>query len=78
MKTQIIEKLSLLITASFGFVAALAWNEAIKGMFTGPCGIESAGILCELSVGGPWVYAIIVTAIATIVTIWIGKISEKK
>ena len=65
MKTEVIEKLSALITAAFGLVAALAWNDAIKALFVGPCGSEGAGALCSLSSGGPWVYAVIVTVIAT-------------
>ena len=77
MKKDIIEKLSALITAAFGLVAALAWNDAIKALFVGPCGTENAGALCELSAFGPWAYAIIVTIIAVIATVWIGKISNK-
>ena len=30
LRLEILEKLSSLITAGFGLVAALAWNEAIK------------------------------------------------
>ncbi|MFH1803087.1 MAG: DUF5654 family protein [archaeon] len=77
MKSQVIEKLAALITAAFGLVAALAWNEAIKALFVGPCGSENAGTLCALSGGGPWAYAIVVTILAVIATIWIGKISDK-
>lgn len=77
MKKEVIEKMSALITAAFGLVAALAWNEAIKALFVGPCGTPEAGALCSLSSGGPWVYAIIVTILAVIATIWIGKISDK-
>ena len=77
MKSNVIEKLATLITASFGLVAALAWNDAIKALFKGPCGSEGAGALCRLSSGGPWVYAIIVTILAVIATIWIAKIAEK-
>ena len=76
MKTEVIEKIAALITAAFGLVAALAWNDAIKALFVGPCGSEGAGALCALSGGGPWVYAIIVTIIAVIAAIWIGKVSE--
>ena len=76
MKKIIIEKLATLITAAFGLVAALAWNDAIKALFKGPCGSDGAGFLCTLSSGGPWVYAIIVTIIAVIATIWIAKVSE--
>jgi hypothetical protein len=78
MKKEIKEKLSALITAAFGLVAALAWNDAIIALFKGPCGVENAGILCSISAGGPWLYAIIVTIIAVIATIWIAKISESK
>lgn len=67
MKKEVIEKMSALVTAAFGLVAALAWNDAIKS------GIESLG----LTAYGPWVYAIIVTVIAVIATIWIGKIAAK-
>ncbi len=77
MKSEVIEKLAALITAAFGLVAALAWNDAIKSLFKGPCGTEGAGALCRLAAGGPWVYAIIVTILAVIATIWIGKISSK-
>lgn len=77
MKKDVIEKLAALITAAFGLVAALAWNDAIKALFAGPCGTEGAGALCALSSGGPWVYAVIVTIIAVIATIWIGKVAEK-
>jgi len=77
MKSEVVEKIAALITAAFGLVAALAWNDAIKALFVGPCGSEGAGALCMLSSGGPWVYAIIVTIIAVIATIWIAKVAEK-
>jgi len=77
MKQEVIERLATLIIAAFGLVAALAWNDAIKALFNGPCGSENAGALCALSSGGPWGYALIVTMLAVIVTIWIGKITEK-
>jgi len=77
MKSEVIEKLSALMTAAFGLVAALAWNDAIKALFVGPCESENAGALCSLSSGGPWVYAIIVTLLAVMATIWIAKIADK-
>jgi len=77
MKKDVLEKLIALVVAAFGLVAALAWNDAIKAMFKGPCGSEGAGVLCSLSAGGPWVYAIIVTIIAVWVTIRLGKLQEK-
>lgn len=72
-----VEKLITLMTAAFGLVAALAWNEAIKALFVGPCGAEKAGALCKISAGGPWVYAIIVTIFVVVITIWVTKLGEK-
>ena len=77
MKAEVIEKLAALITGAFGLVAALAWNDAIKALFVGPCGTQGAGALCSLSAGGPWVYAIFVTILAVIAAIWIGKVAER-
>jgi hypothetical protein len=78
MKKEVIEKLAALVTAAFGLVAALAWNDAIKALFVGPCGTEGAGALCQLSSGGPWVYAIFVTIIAVFATIWIARVAADK
>lgn len=77
MKSEITEKMTALMTAAFGLVAALAWNDAVRALFVGPCKSENAGWLCMLSAGGPWVYAVIVTIIAVITTIWITKLAEK-
>ena len=73
MKKIVLEKIAALVIAAFGLIAALAWNDAIKALFKGPCGTEGAGILCKLSAGGPWVYAILVTILAVIAAIWVGK-----
>lgn len=67
MKTDLIDKFAILITTAFGLVAALAWNEAIKS-FINQFGLDAYG---------PWVYAVIVTIIAVLLTLWIGKISQK-
>ena len=77
MKKDVTEKIAALITAAFGLVAALAWNDAIKSLFVGPCGTEGAGALCKLSSGGPWVYAIIITIVAVFVTLWIANVATK-
>jgi hypothetical protein len=71
MKKQVIEKLAALVTAGFGLVAALAWNDAIKSLFA------EGGTLHFLAAGGPWMYAVFVTVVAVFATIWIGKTSEK-
>lgn len=68
MKKEVIEKVAALLTAAFGLIAALAWNEAIQNWFKSQAWLASAG---------PWAYAIVVTIIAVIVTIWIGRVSDK-
>lgn len=78
MKREILEKISALIIAAFGLVAALAWNDAIKALFVGPCGTEGAGMLCSLSAGGPWFYALFVTILAVLATLWVGKATAGK
>ncbi|MFA5745102.1 MAG: DUF5654 family protein [Candidatus Paceibacterota bacterium] len=70
MKKEIVEKLSVLITGAFGFVAALAWNSAIQEIFKVLFG-ESSSIVAMV------LYATVVTIVAVIATVWIGKTSEK-
>ena len=77
MKSEVTEKFATLITAAFGLIAALAWNDAIRAAFKGPCNTDGAGALCSLSAGGPWAYAVVVTVLAVIATMWIAKIAEK-
>ena len=71
MKSEVIDKLAALITAAFGLVAALAWNDAIKSLF-----IEG-GPLHFMASYGMWGYAILVTIIAVVATIWIGRLAER-
>ncbi|MFP4045707.1 MAG: DUF5654 family protein [Candidatus Aenigmatarchaeota archaeon] len=70
MKKEVVEKISALITAAFGLVAALAWNDAIKALFARFFG--DANTLLPM-----FTYAVLVTIIAVFVTIWIGRLSEK-
>lgn len=70
MKSEVIEKLATLITAAFGLVAALAWNSAIQELFKRFFGDAS-------TLGAMLAYAVIVTLIAVLATIWIGKLTEK-
>jgi hypothetical protein len=64
---EVIDKIAALMTAAFGLVAALAWNDAIKSA------IASLG----LEAYGPWLYAIVVTILAAVVTLYIGKVAAK-
>jgi len=70
MKTEVIEKLAALITAAFGLVAALAWNESIKAIFAKYFGTGEG-------IGPLLIYACLVTIIAVFMTIWIGRVAER-
>ena len=70
VKIDIIEKMAALITAAFGLVAALAWNDLIKTIFTEIFGTTVA-------IGAMVIYAIIVTIIAVILTITVARAAAK-
>ena len=70
MKTEIIDKLADLITTAFGLVAALAWNSAIQAIFQRFFGPTQGLVPMVL-------YAALVTIIAVVTTIWIGRVKEK-
>ncbi len=70
MKSEVIDKLAALVTAAFGLVAALAWNGAIKAVFLKVFGDSEC-------LGPMLIYAVVVTLIAVMATIWIGKASQK-
>jgi uncharacterized membrane protein len=71
MQKEVIEKVAALITAAFGLIAALAWNTAIQEIFRIIFG-EQSGVLAMIF------YAVVVTIIAVVVTIWIGRVAEKQ
>ena len=66
LKEEILDKLSTLITAAFGLVAALAWNEFMKTAFKQFFG-EANTLLPMLS------YAITVTIIAVILIFVVAR-----
>ena len=70
MKFEIMDKLAALITAAFGLVAALAWNGAIRAIFVEIFG-DADNITAMVT------YAVIVTLIAVLATIWIARAVKK-
>ena len=59
-----------LVTTAFAFIAALAWNQAILAIFTAVLGTPN-GIYSNLA------YAIIITIIAVIATVWIARAASR-
>lgn len=70
LSVDVIDKLAALITAAFGLVAALAWNDTIKEIFSTIFG-EQSTIPAMLG------YAVFVTVLAVLFTVWIGALSNK-
>ena len=66
LKVQLLETFAALITAAFGLVAALAWNEAIK---TAVARVFDTGD----GLTGLVVYAVIVTILAVVMTLLIAR-----
>lgn len=70
MRQDVIKALAALITAAFGLVAALAWNTAIQEVFRTIFGDQSGAIPLLI-------YAVVVTIIAVIATLAIGRAAAK-
>jgi len=71
VKREFKEKIITLILGGFGLVAALAWNEAIKSLF------ETFFKKSDELIG-KFLYAIIVTIIVVVVSMWLKKSLKKK
>lgn len=70
MKGQVLTTIATLMTTAFGLIAALAWNEAIKAIIL-------AAFPAQSGITGLLVYAILITIIAIIATVIIGKAIAK-
>ena len=70
MGLEMLEKLSALITAAFGLVAALAWNGAIRAIFEKFFGTAD-------QIWAMLVYAVVVTLIAVFAISWIARVTLK-
>lgn len=71
LKVEIMDKIVALMTAAFGFVAALAWNGAISQLmedWLGTGGDQTLGLI---------IYAVIVTAVAVIAIVLISRVYGK-
>jgi hypothetical protein len=67
---EILDKIAALVTAAFGLVAALAWNDAIKAVFKEIFGTADA-------IGPMLAYAIIITIIAVILTLTVARAASR-
>ncbi|HMK53259.1 MAG TPA: DUF5654 family protein [Methanobacteriaceae archaeon] len=70
VKGQVLQTIATLMTTAFGLIAALAWNEAIKALILQLFPKQSG-------ITGLLTYAILITIIAVIATIIIGRAIAK-
>jgi hypothetical protein len=70
LQIQILEKMSQLMTAAFGFIAAFSWNEAMKKLISEIWG-EDPSVWVRLG------YAVIVTIVAVMAGLWIANTTHK-
>ncbi len=71
MKEEVVEKIVSLITAAIALVAALAWNDAIQALVKEMFGKAE-------TVPAMFGYAFTITIIAVVITIHLGKLTEKQ
>ena len=70
--TVIIATIVSLVTSAFSFIAALAWNTAIGDLLNKSVGSSFLGVKLDQT-GKEFVYAIIVTVVAIIVTLVVNR-----
>ncbi len=69
-RIEVLDKMSTLIAAAFGFVAAFAWNETFK-MFLREMVAEDVTVLAQL------IYAIVITIFAVFLIIIVARATAK-
>ena len=69
LKIEILEKIMDLMIAGFGLVAALAWNDAIKALFS-LVFPQASNVIAQ------FIYAILITIIMVVITVKLGKFLE--
>lgn len=71
---ELIQQLAALATSAFGLVAALAWNDAIQQAvkdYIEPA-IPGSGLLSRI------IYALLITALAVLITYQLSRLASKK
>lgn len=69
LQILILEKMSQLITAAFGLVAALAWNDAMKALIARY--VEGSDLRVLFG------YAVTITIAAVVLSLWVANTTHK-
>ena len=67
MKIQVMDTIAALMTAAFGLIAALAWNQAISDA------VKQVFKNANDQLTGEFVYAVLVTILAVVATLLIAR-----
>lgn len=70
LKLEIVQKTTELATAGFGFVAALAWNDAVQSLVVQVFGEQNRTL-------AKFIYAIILTAAVVLITTQLGRLAAR-
>lgn len=70
LRIEIIQKTTELATAGFGFVAALAWNDAVQSLVVQIFG-EQSRVLAK------FIYAVVLTIAVVFITTQLGRLAAK-
>lgn len=70
LRSEFLKTMAQFVVAAFAFVAALAWNDAIKGLI-------DRFIAAGSTLVSKLIYAIIVTCLAVLVTYYFGKLTQE-
>ena len=68
---EVLEKINTLAAAGFGLVAALAWNDAIKSLFSVIFPKSDNNLIAQ------FIYAALITLIVVLVTIYLARYIKK-
>lgn len=72
VEREVKEKLITYLGAAFGFVAGLAWNDAIKALIDYLFPLDRGGLIAK------FVYAFLVTLVLVMVTLILQRLLRKK
>lgn len=72
IRKEILQRTSGYILAAFGLVAALAWNDAIKSLIEYFFPLDKNTVLIK------FIYAVLITFIVVIISVYLAKLLGKK
>lgn len=72
VRSAVVERTVTLLLAGFGFVAALAWNEAVQAL------VREFFPLSRTGTAAKFVYAAVVTVILVILSLRLAKLTKKE